>query len=914
MPRSYTTVIKIYPSLPTFCNPEEHDPIYSCPVEPGETVLEAVQRLVPSYDPATPGAWECRVNGGKVDASRYGSVVLGPDTQVHFFLVPRGDVISLVLNVFTLGAWSLVMKFLTPRVPGTKGTGGQRDRDDMDMASVKANTVKQGSVVREKFGQGRIYPDHLVQIRRYFLDEAPTRQACEMFLSLGRGKFLIDFAKSKIGETVQAALGANLVVNTYGPGADVSAEPMADNWFTSAEVGGTSSGTAGLDLTVTSDILLNSEGLTYVLSGTSVTIPAGAGSWPTGWTAGMILRALTPYNWTVVDGGVGARDQITGPWAQIAPVVGMKIEVAGAFNGQFVVAAVNTTGPTINYVTLNYPDGSPVTALPLGTFSLTVGFKGLQFRIATFAAQVITLQRLTDTGATDGTWPGFDSLTTSSARFTLQATNTEGGWSGPYSGCPEGELATHGEVDFFYPGGLYRANEDGNPEPYTVVVEVQYRDLDLAGAWTSLQYSHTTGIIAQVGYTHRFALPYPMRHEVRTRRITLDSPEGTIADQVQWYGLKGKLVRRANSYADMTTAAARVFGGGALAAQAEQMVSFWVTRILPYRSAGAWVEGPTRSIAAAALYVAKDRGYTDARLDLAEWDRLGTIWDSRGDYFDGSFEKETTAEAALNVICRAGYAQVISPRGVLRPVRDALRSPAEQAVARLYGPDNAKDIVRSGQPVSKNDTDGVDVKYMNPSTWTTETVRCRLPSIPNPTKIVELTVEGVNDRTRAYRLGMRELCGVRYRRWKNTFSTGMDSFASGYMDYAEVMDNIPELSVAAHLRDWDGTVFQSNEPVGDSTVVALRRPDGTKFGPVDLTKTGAYTFTISGALDFTPVREYDAGGRTPTLLFLGQTEQMFWPVLISSVQPSGQYRANVEAVGYDERVYQYDDAEPPVDA
>lgn len=908
-------MIKVYPSLPTFSKPDEHEPIYSCPVEPGETLLEAVVRLVPTYNPANPAKWECQVNGGKVLPERYGSVVLGPDTQVHFFLVPRGDVINAVLNIFTLGTWSLVMKFLTPKVAGANSSGGQRDRDDMDLSSVKANTVKQGAVVREKFGTGRVYPDHLVQIRRFFLESDPTRQASEMFLCLGRGKFLVDFTRSKVGETVQAALGDNLHVNQYNPGADLSLETMADNWFTSAEVGGTSSGTAGLDLTVTSDILLNAEGVTYVLSGTSVTIPVGAGSWPTGWASGMIIRALTPYNWTVVDGGVGVRDQITGPWAQIAPVVGMKLEVAGAFNGQFLVAAVNTTGPTINYVTLNYTDGSPVTALPLGTFSLTVGFSGLRYRMLTVAPQVITLERLTDTGATDGTWPGFDSLTTSAAKFTLQASNTTGGWAGPFAAVPDGELCTEIEVDFFFPSGLYRSNEDGNPEGYAVTVEVQHRDRNLAGAWTSVQYTFSDARIAQIGYTRRFTVPYAQEPEVQVRRLSYDSPEGTVSDQVQWYGLKGKMVRRANSYADMSTAAVRIFGGGALAAQAEQMVSFWVTRILPYRLNGDWTEGPTRSIAAAALYVAKDRGYTDARLDLAEWDRLGLIWDARGDYFDGSFEKETTAEAALNVICRPGYAQVIAPRGILRPVRDALRGDAEKAVARLYGPGNAKDITRSGQPVSKNDTDGVDVKYMNPTTWTTETVKCRLPEIPNPTKVVELTVEGVNDRTKAWRLGMRELCGVRFRRWKNTFSTAMDSFASGYMDYAELTDDVPELSTPGHLRDWDGFgAFESNEPIGDATLVAMRRPDGTKFGPVSLTKLDDYAFTIVGALDFTPIREHDSGGRTPTLLFFGQVGEMFWPILISNVTPSGQYRANAEAVGYDERVYQFDDAEPPADA
>lgn len=876
---------------------------------------------MPAYDENVPAPWQCRVGGLTLEQSRYHAAVLTAETPVDFFLTPRGDligdIVTGVLNLFTLGAYSLVMKFLTPRVAGgSSGSGGQqRDRDDLDQAAVKANTVKQGAVIREKFGEGRIYPDHLVQLRRFFVQGEPRRQASEMFLSLGRGKFQIDQGKSKIGETSQSALGANLVVRVYEPGADLSAEPMADNWYTSSEVGGTSGGAAGLELTVTSDIKQNSDASTYVLAGNAVTIPNGAGTWPQGWAAGMVVRALTPYNWTIVDGGAGQRDRVSGPWAQIAPFVGMKIEVAGAFSDFFTIAEVVTTGGTIDYVTLDYMSGDPVTALQLGTYSLTVGYRGLRFRMLTETDQVITLQRLTDTGAADGAWPGFDSLTTSSALFTLDQNTTEGGWSGPYAACPEGEETNRLEIDFFYPAGLYRA-ESGNPSFYFVQVEVQYRDIDTAGAWTSFQYEHTSNLIAQIGYTEVIDIPAYIRPEVRVRRVTQDSSYGTISDQVQWYGLKSRLRNRPNSYREITTAAVRVFGGGALAAQAEQMVSFWCTRILPRRAGGQWIaEGPTRSIRDAALYLARDRGYPDSRLDLDEWDRLDAICSARGDYFDGSFERETTAEDALNVICRPAYAQVIAPRGVLRPVRDAKRSEEEKAAARIYSVGNSKDLKRSGQPVSLNDVDGVDVKYMNPVTWTTETVSCRLPGVTTAKKVTQLTLEGVNDRTRAYRLGMRELMAVRYRRWKCTWSTDMSGFASNYMDYCEVQDTVPELSQQAQLQDWDGgQVFVSNEPIPESaTVVVLRKPDGTKYGPVLFTRMGEFTFSLSESIGFKPITEQD-GDKVPTHIFFNTLSDMFWPVLMSSVTPSGQYRANVEALGYDERVYQYDDQEPPEDA
>lgn len=912
-------MIRIYPS--PFSDPDLHDPIYECPVSPGESLMDAVLRLVPSYDPAQPTPWQCKVNGMEVPPSRYTAATLGPDTRVDFFLTPRGGlvgtVVNAVLNLFTLGAWSLVVKFMTPKVAKNgSGNSSSRDRDDMDMASVKANAVKQGAIIREKFGTGRVYPDHLTQLRRYFVPGDATRQVCEMFLSLGQGKFAVDLARSKVGETPQAGLGSNFLTRIYEPGADVSAEEMAENWYTSPEVGGTSSGTAGLELSATSSVLINAEATLYVLGGASVTVPSGAGRWPEGWEPGMIVRAVTPYPWTVTEGGAGVRDRVSGPWASIGPFVGMNLEVAGDFSGTFKVNSVVMTGGSIDYVTLNFSDGSAVTELPVGTFNLAVGYSGLRFRILSYAPQVITLARLTDTGATDSSWPGFASLNSTTSRFSLDAFNTESGWSGPMAACPEGETTNLLEIDFFYPNGLYKSNSSGNPEAYWSGVQVQYRNIETAGPWSTVDFVHNDSRAEQLGFSPQIALPSYFRPEVRARRTTAKSGEGTISDTVQWYGLKSRLSSRPTSYPGITTAAARVFGGGALAAQAEQMVSYWVTRILPYRQNGQWMpEAPTRSIVAAALYLARDCGYPDSRIDLPEWDRIGQILDERQDYFDGSFEKETTAEDAINVILRAGYCNLIAPRGVLRPARDALRSETERSVARLYSPQNSTDILRAAQALSDNDADGVDVKWMNPVTWTQETVRCRLPGIPSPKKVTQMTVEGVHNRTRAWRLGMRELMGIRYRRWKMTWATGLDSFANDYMDYAELMDNVPELPSGGHLRYWDGAqLFVSNEPLAPGASVAvLRRPDGTKFGPFAITPVDRYSFTMEQPLDFTPIDERD-GSRVPSHVFTGTVTQEFWPCLISSVQPSGQFKANVEALGYDERVYLYDDAEPPADA
>src|SRR5690606_12359896 len=95
---------------------------------------------------------------------------------------------------------------------------------------------------------------------------------------------------------------------------------------------------------------------------------------------------------------------------------------------------------------------------------------------------------------------------------------------------------------------------------YSVGVELQYRDIDTAGSWTSIGKTYTAGSMDQIGYTERIALPYPMRAEVRMRRIGAKSGDVNISDDVQWYGLRANLPIK-KQYEGVTTMAVRVRGG-----------------------------------------------------------------------------------------------------------------------------------------------------------------------------------------------------------------------------------------------------------------------------------------------------------------------------------------------------------------
>ncbi|MCK8688536.1 phage tail protein, partial [Pseudomonas umsongensis] len=136
----------------------------------------------------------------------------------------------------------------------------------------------------------------------------------------------------------------------------------------------------------------------------------------------------------------------------------------------------------------------PVSGLQAGSVLCCIGYRDLRYRISAVSGDsvdddegtptdeshgpsAITVIRLTDTGAEDAGWTGFDALETNGAKITLDNSTTEGDWTGPFMACPAGELIQAVELDFFFPQGLVRYTErNGNIRQVSAKVEVQYRD------------------------------------------------------------------------------------------------------------------------------------------------------------------------------------------------------------------------------------------------------------------------------------------------------------------------------------------------------------------------------------------------------------------------------------------------------
>ncbi|HGY9636209.1 host specificity factor TipJ family phage tail protein [Pseudomonas plecoglossicida] len=614
---------------------------------------------------------------------------------------------------------------------------------------------------------------------------------------------------------------------------------------------------------------------------------------------------------------------------QAAPYSGVGLGLTGSTSDVFGVSPTFVTGTKSEVatdgqfakMTLAYDGGAPVVGLQAGELLSTIGYRDLRYRITAVSddseeddegtpeneahgPSAITVARLTDNGAEDGGWGGFDPVETNDVNIVLDGSTTEGDWSGPIAALPPGEVTRRLEVDFFFPQGLIRyTDKNGNPRQVSVKVEIQYRDIATAGPWTSVTSTYTATSPDQMGYTRKISLPTFMRPEVRVRRIGEESTSSNKQDRVQWFGLRARIERAPRRYEGVTVMVVYIKGSNRLSAQSQTMVSVRATRVLPVRSGGAWaVETPTREIVPWVAHVARTIGYTDDDLDLVELDRLDAIWRARGDTFDLEVNGQETVLEALNTALMAGFAELTIDRGLIRPVRDEPRSVYEH----LYTPQSMTvRLARKFTGVRPDDYDGVDVEYTDEDTWQKETVKCRLPG-DQGLKTEKITLKGVINRDRAWRIGIRQRRRLKYQRHGYTFSTELAAMNSRYKSYCAASDDIPGYGQSSLLVDFQEgnelTLLESSEPLpweeGASHVVGLRRPDGTLSGPWPATRVDETRLTVP-QLDFVPDLSWSI---EPPHLQFGTTTRWSYPILIGSIKYK-DFTADVEAVNYDVRVY-----------
>ncbi|WP_454740890.1 host specificity factor TipJ family phage tail protein [Citrobacter freundii] len=878
------------------------------------TIHQWLIKKVEGYKPDMKQPITIDVDGKNIPPQAWFEFAIKSDSDVRIYPVPYGAVALAWIAVAVSVASVAYALFFAPGV-GDLGGYSSGTGNPLDVNPAKANNAKLGDPIRELFGRSRIYPDYAVQPVTRFSVNDPTVMTVEMFVVMGRGRFSFGDGDIRVGSTPIASLGDGFKYTVYQPGQNVSGDQRSENWFNSTEVGGTASG-SGLDMAQTAPDTEDVVAESLTVSGSTITFnglstddgDTTTNDLPDSWTEGAIVELVVPDSYVVTNDGAYSR--ITSDvLEEIAPYIGMPVTLGfnsidyQLFIADYIPHSVPPVGDEITAsITLAYESatGTAFTGIPEGYIRLSVSHAGNEYKILEIDGSSVTLERIVS-GVVDPSWPGFSPRTV--LDFEANGLNENDTWMGPFLACPENEIVDMFEVNFFFPNGICGYNKKGKKQNREVRWEIQYRVYGSGAGWTSKIGSYTQQNINGLGFTERIILPLPGLVEIRCRR-TNEQGQDNSRDNMYWQSLRGRLLTRPSSYSGVTTLAVSVETGGKLAAQSDRRVNVVATRV--YES------GTPRSISGALYHIGTELGLN---MDHEAIDYLQEVyWTPNNEFFDFATSDSVSALEMLQKVSNAGKSYFL--------LTDGLASVAREGVKSWTGIISPQEMTEPLQTAfiapSSDDYDGVDVTYINGTTWAEETVQCRTSDNPTPVKIEDYTLDGVLDQDRAYQIGMRRLMKYRQQRLTHTTTTEMDALCYNVGDRIVFTDDIPGSKTISTLIEnmstSDGiTKIIVSEPLDwsfNNPRALIRYQDGSASGLLTVTMEGDYGLSVPEQPEFSNIILNDPSIEPPRLIFC-ESSRIGYSALISEIVPQSDGTCQVTAKEYRESFYQYDNAKYP---
>jgi len=495
---------------------------------------------------------------------------------------------------------------------------------------------------------------------------------------------------------------------------------------------------------------------------------------------------------------------------------------------------------------------------------------------------------------------------------------------GPYVASPSGTVASAIGIDLNFPTGLGEVDDDGNTRPYSVTVNFEYQQVNDAGtpigAWTALVTKQFTFASKQPQVVS-FRVDTPLiRCQIRGQRITNETGDNRTFEMVQWAGLRSYL-QSTYTYGNVTLLAVKMRATAALNATTARKFSVIVKdRVQTWDPINGWggyvySDGNPAWIAADMLRDTDyGRGLGTDRLAMTKLYALSQTAASRGDRFNGVFDSTSQLWDALAKVLRCVRTVPIYYAGVIDFIRDqpqtiptAMFQPANMVAGSFKTTYNFFDV---------DTPDHVIVQYIDPDTWKTETVTCRLPgeTALNPYNV---TLFGCTDRNQAFREGISMAAANRDRRRSISFATLSEGFVPRYNGLIRISHDMP-------LWGYSGRVISFNRATGQLRtteqieflepiphVIAFRKKNGSEDGPYSIVRDfslnideGEYGCIVQASTAQKNAIYISNGVRDEfTFYQAGPTEKQGLKALVMSATPDSQGQVNITCINYADSVY-----------
>lgn len=562
-------------------------------------------------------------------------------------------------------------------------------------------------------------------------------------------------------------------------------------------------------------------------------------------------------------------------------------------------SAAVTANVTLAY---NSATGTAFSGMPEGTQRLSLAHRGNEYQIVSTDGTTATVSRLVS-GVIDDTWPGFSPRTM--IDYEATGLNDSDTWMGPFLACPENETVDAFEINMSFPSGLCGFDSKGKKRIRHTGIDVQYRVYGSGGSWQNVSFAYAEKNVNGLGFTHRISLPSPGLVEVRVRRQN-EQGSNNARDNMYWQALRGRLLTRPASYAGVTLLGATVETGGKLAAQSDRRVNVVGTRV--------YDSGTPRTISGALLHVGNSLAL---QMDTEAISELESMWwTPSNEYFDYATGDSISSLEMLQKITNAGKSYFLLSDGMASVGREGVKN-----WSGIISPhEMTEELQTSFTAPSADDYDGVDVTYINGTTWSEETVQCRTPDNPTPTKIEKYTLDGVLDQDRAYQIGMRRLMKYLHQRLGHSTTTELDALVYQYGDRILLTDDIPGNKTVSTLvvdmtTDGGQTTFLVTEPLDwsfENPRAILRYQDGSASTLLVVTRIGDYELSIPWQAAFGDIILDDPSIEPPRLIFCNSTRS-YYDAIFEEIAQQSDGTCQLSAKQYGDFLYQYDDATYPGD-
>ena len=397
--------------------------------------------------------------------------------------------------------------------------------------------------------------------------------------------------------------------------------------------------------------------------------------------------------------------------------------------------------------------------------------------------------------------------------------------SGPYRAAPIGVDVSEVEVDLQAPGGIYRRNDQGDIEPYNVVVRIEYqragdlewqhRDVTMTSngikKFSNGEYT-STGMDA-VGVTEKFDLPKGDWY-FRCYRLTEEHTDDTThySDVVKWTGLKS-VIANPQSYDDITVLLMRFKGSETLSELSDNQISTLFTRMLPNIETD--VLEPTSALAPAVKYIC-DHSKFASLLHIDNIVDMDAIWNVRGLDLNGTLDSDNTLLNVLSDILHIGYSELSTRADGLQIVQigehpnidyeqggswDAAHLSGPTDYSFIFSPQNYSNLKIDVALPRRDDAEEIEVQYTDVETYKTATVYIHMSAsqystievTDYPTSIYQekLQLFGVTERAQAVAMGARRLRSILRNRIKFSLTTEFDSLNCNYKDFVGLVVDEP---------------------------------------------------------------------------------------------------------------------------